>query len=187
MVGAVPTPIDEHLQRFDGERLATLQRLHATLRKVLPTAVERISYRMPCFAVEGKAVAMFDGFADHCSYFPGSGTVLERVEVPAWCTASKGGLQFPIGRTLPTTLVRSLVRARLDEISDVRDGKRMDFFDDGRLKAVGSMKGGELHGRWRWFRQDGSLMRTGGFRVGEPVGVWETWDLAGNLVKATRR
>ena len=184
-----PTSIDEYLERFDGERRATLDRLHAALRSLLPTAEETIKYRMPAFVVPGgKTVAGFDGFNDHCSYFPHSSSVIERVgALPAWVAASAGTLRFPIGRTLPTSLLRRLIRVRLDEISAVANGKRFDYFDDGSLKALGSMKDGALHGAWRWYRHDGSLMRTGSFSSGEPSGVWETFDRSGNCVSSKRR
>ena len=63
--------------------------------------------------------AGFDGFKNHCSYFPHSGNVVEQVSgVPAWCTvATKGTLQFPVDRPLPKTVVRKLVKARLKEIA----------------------------------------------------------------------
>lgn len=183
------SPIDEYLERFDGDRRATLDRLHATLRSLLPAAEEAIRYRMPAFVVHGgKAVAGFDGFRDHCSYFPHSGSVIEQIgPLPTWVDASGGTLRFPIGRTLPTGLLRRLVRVRLDEISSVANGKRFDYFDDGSLKAAGSMKNGQLHGAWRWWRQDGSLMRTGSFSSGEPRGVWETFDRSGNRVTTKQR
>ena len=67
----------------------------------------------------------------------------------------------------------------------IRDsGKRFEFFDDGTVKAEGSMKDGELHGAWKWFRKDGTQMRTGRFSAGRQVGVWETWDADGTLVKS---
>lgn len=183
------TPIDEYLERFDGERRATLDRLHAALRSLLPTAEETISYRMPAFVVTGgKVVAGFDGFNDHCSYFPHSGSVIERVgALPTWADASAGTLRFPIGRSLPVGLLRRLIRERLDEISTVANGQRFDFYDDGSLKAVGSMKAGMLHGAWRWYRRDGSLMRAGSFRSGEPSGVWETFDRSGDRVSSKQR
>jgi uncharacterized protein YdhG (YjbR/CyaY superfamily) len=180
------SPIDLHLERFDGVQLATLEVLRDTLRELLPAAEECLKYRMPCFAVRGKAVAGFDGFKQHNSYFPHSGNVIENVRgVPSWCSPSQGTLQFPLDRPLPVGLVRKLVRTRLDEISDVTDGKRLEFYDDGTVKAEGSMKAGKLNGAWRWYRTDGSLMRTGRFRGGEQVGTWETWDREGALVKKT--
>lgn len=165
----------------------TLLTLRATLRKVLPKAEECIKYNMPSFVVQGHGVAAYDAFQRHCSYFPFSGNVLDKVgDVTAGHVATKGTLQFPVDRPLPVALVRRLVRIRLDEISAVTKGKRFEFFDDGGVKAVGGMKDGLQHGAWRWYRKDGSLMRTGRFVLGEQTGVWETWDRAGNLVTSSR-
>ena len=112
-------PIDAHLAKLPQPQRDTLTALRAVLRDLLPDAEECISYNMPCFKVDGKAVAGFEGFKQHCSYFPHSGTVMSKVgNVPSWCTASsKGTLQFPIDRPLPKALVRKLVQARLNEIA----------------------------------------------------------------------
>ena len=117
-MNAPASPIDSHLARFDPPQRDTLVALRDTLRELLPDAEECISYNMPCFKVGGVAVAGFDGFKQHCSYFPHSGNVVGQVTgIPAWCTvASTGTLQFPVDRPLPKTLVRRLVRARLREI-----------------------------------------------------------------------
>jgi uncharacterized protein YdhG (YjbR/CyaY superfamily) len=112
-------PIGAHLATVPQPQRDTLTALRATLRDLLPDAEECISYNMPCFKVDGMAVAGFDGFNRHCSYFPHSGNVLGQVTgIPDWCTvASTGTLQFPVDRPLTKTLVRKLVRARLDEIA----------------------------------------------------------------------
>jgi uncharacterized protein YdhG (YjbR/CyaY superfamily) len=111
--------IDAYLAALPQPQRDTLAALRATLRDLLPDAEECISYKMPCFKVDGMAVAGFDGFKQHCSYFPHSGNIVQHVSgIPAWCTvASKGTLQFPVDRPLPKALVRRLVRARLDEIA----------------------------------------------------------------------
>jgi len=181
------TVIDDYLDTLGDAQRGTLVPLRDALRALLPGAEERISYRMPAFAVRGKVVAGFDGFRNHCSYFPHSGSVLDRVgPLPAWAEAERGTLRFPLGRRLPRPLLRRLIRVRLDEISAVTDGKRIDFFDDGTVKAEGSMKGGELHGSWRWYRRDGTLLRTGRFRAGEPVGEWRSFDRSGEPVGTGR-
>jgi uncharacterized protein YdhG (YjbR/CyaY superfamily) len=119
---AAMTVIDDHLRRFDGEQAASLHHLRDTIRSILPDAEETISYGMPTFKIGGTAVAGFDGFARHCSYFPHSSAVLERVgDLPEWCEVSKGTLRFPIGRQLPEPLVRRLVDTRLAEIADTAD------------------------------------------------------------------
>jgi uncharacterized protein YdhG (YjbR/CyaY superfamily) len=112
-------PVSAHLAALPQPQRDTLTVLRATLRDLLPDAEECISYNMPCFKVDGVAVAGYDGFKRHCSYFPHSGNIVAKVSgIPAWCTvASAGTLQFPVDRPLPKALVRKLVRARLDEIA----------------------------------------------------------------------
>ena len=119
-------PITAHLKALPQPQRDTLAVLRATLHELLPDAVECISYNMPCFKVDGVAVAGFDGFKKHCSYFPHSGNVVEQVTgIPEWCTvATKGTLQFPVDRPLPKTLVRKLVQARRREIAEKQRAKR---------------------------------------------------------------
>ena len=120
--------IDAHLAALPQPQRNTLAALRDTLRGLLPGAEECLSYGMPCFKVDGKAVAGFDGYKAHCSYFPHSGNIVVRVSgIPAWCTAaSKGTLQFPVDRPLPTELVEKLVKARQAEIAEkgARPAKR---------------------------------------------------------------
>jgi hypothetical protein len=100
-------------------------------------------------------------------------------------TRTSGALHFAIDKPLPMTLVRKLVKTRLEQSSEVFSGKRRDYYDNGVLKSEGSMRQGEPHGAWKWYRRDGSLMRTGEFVSGSQVGRWRTFDDQGNLVKET--
>jgi uncharacterized protein YdhG (YjbR/CyaY superfamily) len=165
----------------------TLRSVRATLVKLLPHAEECIKYGVPALALGGKGVAGYAGFAKHCAYLPMSGSVIESAgSALDGYTVSKGAVQFPIDRPLPAALLRRLVRLRLDEAGAVTDGKRVEYFDDGRVKAEGAMKAGELHGAWRWYRKDGSLLRTGSFRHGEQTGTWQTYDADGNVLTTKR-
>jgi len=79
---------------------------------------------MPAFEIDGKVVVGFDGFKNHCSYFPHSGSVLEELEdFPEWCEVSKGTLRFPIGKKLPKTLVRKLISVRRRQITEKQKGR----------------------------------------------------------------
>jgi uncharacterized protein YdhG (YjbR/CyaY superfamily) len=179
--------IDRHLAQLSERHRAPLMHIRALLHEVLPAGDETIKYAMPCIAVQGKGVAAFDAFKEHWSYFPMSGSVLERVTgLPDWVEADRGTLRVPLDKRLTKLIVKRLVRVRLDEISAVTNGKRFDFYDDGGVKASGSMKDGLMHGAWRWWRDDGTLMREGRFAAGEQVGVWSTWHRDGTLVKQTR-
>ena len=125
-MSATDDPIAAHLATLPQPQRDTLTALRATLRELLPEAEESISYNMPCFKVDGVAVAGFEGFKEHCSYFPHSGNVVDQITgIPAWCTvASKGTLQFPVDRPLPKAVVRKLVQARLREIAAKQSTKR---------------------------------------------------------------
>jgi uncharacterized protein YdhG (YjbR/CyaY superfamily) len=175
--------VEAYLDELAEPHRSSLRTLRATIRSVLPTADERLKYGMPAFVLHGKGVAGYAAFKEHCSYFPMSGSVLEVAgDAVSSYELSKGGLRFAPHKPLPVTLVRRLVRLRLDEISAVTDGPRYDYFDDGSVKSHGKMKDGRPHGPWRWYRRDGSLMRTGSFNAGRQVGTWETWNRQGSRV-----
>lgn len=181
--------VEARLAAMPEPHQTTLRALRASLRTVLPHAAEGIKYNMCSFIVNGEGVAAYDAFKEHCSYFPFSGSVLEAAGPLKGGTATtKGTFRFPVDAPLPMATVRTLVKVRLAQMSKpAKNGKRFDYYDDGAVKAEGSVKDGQLHGRWKWYRQDGTLMRTGQFRAGEPTGVWETWDRDGRLVRATTR
>src|SRR5215207_8295399 len=72
-------PVAAHLAKLPQPQRDTLTSLRATLRGLLPDASESLSSNMPCFKVDGVAVAGFAGFEDHCSYFPHRGNVVGRI------------------------------------------------------------------------------------------------------------
>lgn len=107
--------VDEYLASAPEPQRSTLMALRATLASLLPEAVEGISYGVPAFLVEGKPVAGYAHAKRHCSYFPHSGSVLDRVEPELleghdW---SKGTLRFSADRPPDDALVRRLVEIRL--------------------------------------------------------------------------
>ena len=109
--------VDEYLAGAPEPQRSTLVALRQTLREILPEATETLSYGVPAIKVDGKAVAGYAYFKNHCSYFPHSGSVLaglaDDLQGYQW---SKGTLKFPVDQPLPGTLVNRLVAARLAEL-----------------------------------------------------------------------
>lgn len=107
--------IDEYLARLGPEQRAALQALRETIRTAAPAAEECISYSLPAFRLNGPLVA-FGATANHCAFYPMSGTILEsfREELKTYPT-SKGTIRFQPDRPLPARLVRRIVQARLAE------------------------------------------------------------------------
>lgn len=52
----------------------------------------------------------------------------------------------------------------------------------GRLRSEGGYAGGQLHGRWTWWRTDGSKLQEGAFDHGDRTGLWRRWSAAGALL-----
>lgn len=111
--------VEAHLARLPEPQQSTLRAVRASLRRILPDAEECLKYRMPAFVVGGKTVAGYDGFKNHCSYFPHSGGVVPRAgAILDRYDADGGTLRFAVDRPLPLTVLRRLVAIRLEEIAE---------------------------------------------------------------------
>ena len=108
--GAKPTSIDQYLAGVSEDKRAALQRLRETILRVIPTAEECISYGMPAFRHEGRAVVYFGAAANHCAFYPG-GMVDEFADELEAFETSKGTIRFQPDHPLPTPLVRKIVKA----------------------------------------------------------------------------
>jgi uncharacterized protein YdhG (YjbR/CyaY superfamily) len=109
--------IDRYLATLDEPKRSTLEALRESILEILPEAEQCISYGVPAFKVNGKAVAGFAAFKDHLSYVPHSGSVLATLQDDtARYETSKGSLKFAVDKPLPKRLVKKLVSARLREL-----------------------------------------------------------------------
>lgn len=181
--------ITEHLRGFPPPQRAALEAVRATIRSVLPQAVEGLAWGMPTFRIDGEAVVCYEGFRRHNSLFPMSGTVVAELgDALAGFDVTKGTIHFPLETPFPARLLRRVIALRVDDINDSfpkKSGEMKHFYANGVLQSRGRMKGGELHGAWEWFRKDGTLMRSGSFKGGIQIGEWTTYDRSGRVVKVT--
>ncbi len=110
---AVPKDTDEYLADVPEPARSTLNRVRAAIRSAVPPeATEAISYRIPTFKYKGLLVG-FAAFSNHCSLFPTASVVEEFKNELKGFSTSKGTIQFPTDKPLPTALVRKLVKARV--------------------------------------------------------------------------
>jgi len=116
---ATPLTFDKYVINLNVDQRTALQKVWKTIKSIIPEAKEGVSYGMPAFLVNGKAVAALLAGKMHCSYFPMSGRVVAALakELKGYDT-SKGTIRFPPDKPLPTALVRKLVKARLAEIEE---------------------------------------------------------------------
>ena len=107
--------VDEYLETAPEPQQTTLRAIRAMLADVLPDGEEVISYGVPGVRVGGKVVAGYAFSKKHCSYFPHSGSVLDKID-PALLEGydwGKGTLRFPVDQPPDDGLIRKLVEIRL--------------------------------------------------------------------------
>ncbi len=111
--------VDAWLRKLGKDKRETLEKVRKALRAALPDATEGIGYGMPAF-FKGKPIAGYSASDRHCSYHPMSGRIIETLkdELKDYET-SKGTIRFPVGSSLPSSLIRKLVKARLAEVEGV--------------------------------------------------------------------
>jgi uncharacterized protein YdhG (YjbR/CyaY superfamily) len=68
------------LATLEAPKRSPLEALRQSILEILPEAEQCISYGVPAFKVNGKAVAGFAAFKDHLSYVPNSGSVLATLQ-----------------------------------------------------------------------------------------------------------
>ena len=118
-----PKSVDDYLERVPEASRRCFDKLRAAIRSAVPPgATETISYGIPAIKHKGVLV-WFAAFAKHCSLFP-TAAVIEafRDELKGF-TLSKGTIQFPLDKPLPTALIKKLVKARVAQ-QESKKGRR---------------------------------------------------------------
>jgi uncharacterized protein YdhG (YjbR/CyaY superfamily) len=115
--------VEAFLAALPDEQRDALGSLRATIRSVVPTATEGISYGIPTFKLHGRPLVGFGAVRGHCAFYLMSTAVMDahRDELAAY-DLGKGTIRFQPEAPVQTALVRELVEARIGE--NDRSGER---------------------------------------------------------------
>jgi uncharacterized protein YdhG (YjbR/CyaY superfamily) len=109
-----PTTIDEYIAQFPQNVQQILEKIRVLIKELAPEAVEKISYQMPGFYLNGMLV-WFAGHEHYIGFYPtGSGIEAFKKELTAY-KWSKGAVQFPLDQPIPYELIRKMVKFRIAE------------------------------------------------------------------------
>lgn len=109
-----PTTIDEYISQFPEDVQHILVKIRAVIREAAPGAVEKISYQIPAFYLNGNLV-WFAAHKRHVGFYPApSGTEAFNEELAAY-KAGKGSVQFPLAEPMPYELISKIVKFRVSE------------------------------------------------------------------------
>jgi uncharacterized protein YdhG (YjbR/CyaY superfamily) len=104
---------------------ATLERVRRIILKALPGCEETISYNIPTYKLNGRAVIYFAGWAAHYSLYPiGKPIVAALTEDSAAFEITKSTIRFPLSRPVPAGLIARIVRMRAQEAGASRVTRR---------------------------------------------------------------
>lgn len=106
--------VEQYLSTLPEHVQLRTQQLRETIRKAAPGAEEVISYNIPAFKLNGMLV-WYAGWTDHVGLYPkGSGIEAFKKELSGY-RVSKGTVQFPLDKPLPTALITRIVKFRVKE------------------------------------------------------------------------
>lgn len=108
--------VEQYLAAVPEPARTTLEKVRATIRAAAPkSATEGISYGIPMFKYEGVLIG-YAAFEDHCSLFLATGSMVAQFaeELKGYST-SKGTIRFPSNKPMPATLIKKLVKARVEQ------------------------------------------------------------------------
>ncbi|ABQ27677.1 iron chaperone [Geotalea uraniireducens] len=114
--------IDQYIQEFPKEIQALLTEMRSTIQLAAPQAIEKISYQMPTFYLNGNLVH-FAAFKNHIGFYPTPSGIAAFAEKLSGYKHAKGSVQFPIDKPLPLELIKKIVEFRVMENSK-KTGKR---------------------------------------------------------------
>lgn len=110
---AHPTTIEAYIAQFPAEVQAILVQLRAVIKAAAPEAIEKISYQMPAYYLNGMLVS-FAVWKGHIGFYPRTPGMEKIAELSAY-QGTKGSVHFPLDKPLPYELIRRLVEARVAE------------------------------------------------------------------------
>jgi uncharacterized protein YdhG (YjbR/CyaY superfamily) len=106
--------MDEYIAAFPPEVQAILKKIRLTIRQAVPEAEEKISYRMPAFALHGILI-YFAAFKNHIGIYPPIRGDESLSKAVARYRGEKGNLRLPLDEPIPYALIRRIVKFRAKE------------------------------------------------------------------------
>ena len=108
--------VEAYLAKVPEPARSTLEKMRAMIRLAAPAdATEALGYGIPSFRYKGALVG-YAAFKAHCSFFPMSAALIETMKDDLKeYSLSKGTIRFAVDKPLPATLVKKMVKARVEQ------------------------------------------------------------------------
>lgn len=110
----ISVEVDQYISNFPVHIQEKLNAIRNAIREAAPEAIEKISYQMPTFYLNGNLVH-FAGMKNHLGFYPTPSGIEAFSEQLSMYKSSKGAVQFPYDKEIPYELIKEVVRFRVVE------------------------------------------------------------------------
>ncbi len=110
-----PTTIDDYIAAFPEEIQTILQKIRATIKEIVPDAVEAIKYQMPTFVLNKKNLVHFAAFKNHIGFYPTPSGIEHFKDALSVYVNARGSVQFPLNQPIPYGLIAAITAFRVEE------------------------------------------------------------------------
>jgi len=108
--------VDEYIAAQPDAVQAVLGLVRSAIRKAMPGAEEAISYKIPTYKLNDRAVLYFAGWKQHYSLYPaGEQLVAAFKDGLASYKIDKGTIRFPLSEPVPVKLIERIAKFRAQE------------------------------------------------------------------------
>jgi uncharacterized protein YdhG (YjbR/CyaY superfamily) len=99
-----------------------LKRVRSAIRKAIPRAEETISYQIPAYKLNSRAVIYFAGWKRHFSLYPATRRLVAafKDELAPYEVNDKGTIRFPLSEPVPVKLIEAIAKFRAKEVAQNR-------------------------------------------------------------------
>jgi len=106
--------VDEYFSTLPADTKSILQEVRKAVKQAAPEATDVISYNMPAIKSNGVLV-YYAAYKEHIGFYPTASPIKVFEQELAPYKWSKGAIQFPIDKPMPTELIARIVKFRVQE------------------------------------------------------------------------
>ena len=111
--------VDDYLAAQPEAAQSILSQVRNAIRDALPAAEEVISYNIPTYKLNGRAVLYFAGWKQHFSLYPigeRAATIFKHALTPYEIV--KSTVRFPLSQPVPVKLIGRIAKFRAKELAE---------------------------------------------------------------------
>lgn len=109
-----PTTVEEYIAQFPEHVQNILVKIRAVIKESAPDAVEKISYQMPGYYLNGFLVS-FAVWKHHIGFYPKTSEMETFIEELSSYKGTKGSVHIPLNKPIDYELIGKIVKFRVAE------------------------------------------------------------------------